>query len=194
MRPLYKDNKQGLLLTGPHLRSIVTHYRVYQQKIQVCMCYILYNIIRGVTRCAVKGGQGQKISHFPIFFPCRNFHFGTPQTNVRGFKKWQAKKKKKKEKKVPCSVSYFPLPFHFTFSSPPFTTISLLFLSIFSRLSFPFPLFPSPFPFSSFLPSFQNFPQTFQGWATHPLRPPLVMPLNIIHVASIILWFWCETK
>ena len=37
-----------------------------------------------------------------------------------------------------------------------------------------FSLFTFSLPFSSFLPSFQNFPQTSQGWAT---RPPLVTSL-----------------
>ena len=47
--------------------------------------------------------------------------------------------------------------------------------------SFPFPpLFPSPFPFSSFPPSFQNFPSNFQGWATCPPHPPLVTPLRTV--------------
>ena len=47
---------------------------------------------------------------FPDCFPVKIVHFGRPQTNFSGFKKWQAKKKKKKQ--VFCSISYL-LPFHF---------------------------------------------------------------------------------
>ena len=108
--------------------------------------------------------------------PPQNVHFGTPQTNFSGFKKWQAKKKKKKKKKRSCSFSYLspfiPLPFHFKFFSSPFTSFPSFF-SPFSFSLFPFLLFSpflfsSSFPFSSFPPSKQNFPQTFQGWVPTP--------------------------
>ena len=61
--------------------------------------------------------------------------------------------------------------------------ISLLFLSIFP---FSMPLsslssFSLSLPFFLLSHSFQNFPQTFQGWATRPPRPPLVTPLLRSH-------------
>ena len=105
------------------------------------------------------------VRKFPIswFSPHRNFHFGTPQTNSSGSKKWQGEKKKRRS-----SAHFYTFPFHFKFSSSP-STISLLFLSIFPFFLgslFPFLLlFPSPFPFS-----FQN----FQSLGT---RSPLVTPL-----------------
>ena len=90
---------------------------------------------------------------FPDFFPCRNFHFGTPQTNSSGFKKW---------KKKGSSAHFHTFPFHFKFSCSLFT-ISLLFLSIslFFPCLFPF-LFFFPLP-SLFLrsPFFPNFPPNF---------------------------------
>ena len=55
-------------------------------------CLVLILSHMGVTRCAVKDGQGQKMF-------TKNFHFGTSQTNFSGFKKWQAKEKRKKERK-----------------------------------------------------------------------------------------------
>ena len=115
-----------------------------------------------------------------------------PKQFFSGFKNKKNKKKKKKKDKVLCSLSYLS-PFHFKFSSTilqfslKFNSLSMFPFPIFPCLSFPFPPFlpspfpfPSSFPFSSFPPSFQNFPQTFLGWATRPLRPPLVTPLQII--------------
>ena len=100
-------------------------------------------------------------------------------------KKKKKRKKEKKRKKVLWSFSYIS-PFHFKFSSSPFT-IFTSFPSLFSLycLSFSFPpLFPSPFPFFPLPSLFPHFPlpskiysQPFQGWATRPPRPPLVTPL-----------------
>ena len=90
---------------------------------------------------------------FPDFFPHRNFHFGTPQTNFIGFRKWQARKKK-----VLCSFSYLS-PSIVSFS-PPLFTISFFFLSIFPFFLaslFPFLLFFLFLPFfllSLYLPKF----------------------------------------
>ena len=96
------------------------------------------------------------------------------------------KQKKKKKKKGPLLIFLYLSPFHFKFSSSPFTTIfpsfpfpfSLFSLSLFSlssSFSLSLPFFPLPSLFPHF--PFQNFPPTFQGWATRPPRPPLVTPL-----------------
>ena len=90
---------------------------------------------------------------FPGFFPHRSFHFGTPQTNSIGFRKWQARKKK-----GPLLI-FIPFPFHCKFFSSPFT-ISFFFLSIFPFFLaslFPFLLFFLFLPFfllSLYLPKF----------------------------------------
>ena len=69
--------------------------------------------------------------HEICFFLVKIVHFGWPQTNFSGFKKWQAKKKKK----VLCLFSSF---FTSIFNFPPLR-IFLLFLSIFHSS---LPLFP----------------------------------------------------
>ena len=87
--------------------------------------------------------------------------------------KKKKKKGKKKEKKKGggflCSFSYFYYNFPSFPLHIPFSFFSLPLFSLSSSFSL-------SLPFSSFLPSFQNVPQTFQGWAT---RPPLVTPLTI---------------
>ena len=136
---------------------------------------------RGVTRCAVKGGRGLKI-------PPPKFPFWYTPNKFQWFQKVTNKQQQQQQEKVLCSFSYLS-PFHFKFFSYLFTIFSS-FPSSFSiypfflfSLFFPFhplslslPFFPLP---SFFLisPSFQNFPKTFQGWATRPPRPPLVTPL-----------------
>ena len=103
----------------------------------------------------------------------------------------------------PIFLFPFPLPSPF-----PFLPLSfLLSLSLFSpSLSFTFPFFsfllfflflpfPPLFPLSSFFhpfpfpPSFQKFPQTFQEWATPPLRPPLVTLLAVCKLTQSIGYF-----
>ena len=129
--------------------------------------YLCYNVIKRWARLEIppKGGRG--------------FHFGTPQTNFSGFKRWQAKKRKKKSfahfYTFSPSVLSFPPPL-LQFPSP---------LSIFPCLfspsllfSPPPSLFPSSFPLSSLPPSFKNYPETFQGWGTRPPHPPLATPLH----------------
>ena len=126
---------------------------------------------RGVTRCAVKGGRGFKISpvinvfiysglrgiffhrgqsHIFRFFPGVKCFFPveisklvhTPTQKISDLSNKQ-KKKKKKKKKNPLLIHYL-----------------------------------SPSSILSFHPLLLQFPQTFQRWATHPPRPPLVTPLG----------------
>ena len=113
-------------------------------------------LLRGVTRCAVKGGRGRGSRISP-----QNFHWYISNK----FQWFQKSDKQKKKKNGPLLIPF--LPFLSILSFP--SQFSLLFalhfpFSFFPYLSFPFPpLFPSPFPFSSssFPSSFQNFPPNF---------------------------------
>ena len=62
----------------------------------------------GITGIFFRGGKVTFSDFFPAwnicFFPVEIFHFGTPQTNFSGFKKWKAKKKERKKKKGPVLI------------------------------------------------------------------------------------------
>ena len=96
-------------------------------------------------------------------------------------KKKKKKKKKERKKKGPLFILYHS-PFNFKFR-PQFSLLFPLHFPFSLASLFPLLLFspvPSLFPLPSFPPSFQNYPQTFQGWAT---RPPLVTSLD-----GSVLW------
>ena len=83
---------------------------------------------------------------------------------------------------VLCSFFHTFPPSILSFPLPPFTIFFLQFPFFFTPFfSFSLPLF-SFFPLLSLFPPFllpsKIFPKTFQGWATHPRRPPLVTPLD----------------
>ena len=143
------------------------------RKVSCCELFMLYSswkqktspqyfvANRGITRRTVKGGQGYKISHFPIFpFVEISILFHPKQISVVS-----KSDKQKKKKKVLSALIFIHFPFHFKFPRPllQFAFFSPPF-SLFHCLSFPFPpLFPSPFPFSSFPTSSRISLQTFQG-------------------------------
>ena len=119
--------------------------------------------------------------------PHNKFPFGHIPNKFQWFQKVTSKKKKKK--KVLCSFSYLspsifsfsPPLLQFPFFSSPFPIFSLFSLPLFFLSS----SFSISLPFFLFSSLFQNFPQTFQGWAT---RPPLVMPLGLWDTMGMMLF------
>ena len=100
------------------------------------------------------------------------------QNKTKKQRKTKKKQTNKQTNKIKSSAHFHTFPPSILSFSSPLLQISLLISFQLSIFPLALPLFslsssfPSSFPFSSFPPSFHNFPQTFQGWATRLPLPP----------------------